>query len=236
MTDDQIKHMVDRFLGWRLPENFSPDAGISFERTYNEHTPYPMKHEPIGTNLFDAQQAEQMVRYMVEGMPCRPNPETQAAPSSGQDMVLVPRETLEKALVRLEHIANKIPENVPMTFHEEDCYYLATEIKTLLAEGAAPVASQMGEPVAWRAWAKAIPGRKWPADQWVYWDEEEPTTIQDDPEFEKFQALYAAPAAGMDADSAADEIGKLFQSRWGRRFEEPVMPQEIAAIIRKYRD
>lgn len=69
MTDDQIKYMVDRFLGWRLPENFTPDAGISFERTYNEHTPWPMKHEPVGTNLFDASQATEMVRYMVDGIP-----------------------------------------------------------------------------------------------------------------------------------------------------------------------
>ena len=69
MTDDQIKHLVARFLGWRLPENFNPDAGISFKRTFNEGTPYPMKHEPVGTNLFDASQAEQMVRYMVDGMP-----------------------------------------------------------------------------------------------------------------------------------------------------------------------
>lgn len=26
MTDDQIKHMVNRFLGWKLPENFNPDG------------------------------------------------------------------------------------------------------------------------------------------------------------------------------------------------------------------
>lgn len=69
MTDEQIKYMVDRFLGWRLPENFNPDAGISFERTFNNHLPQPMKYEPIGTNLFDASQAVEMVRYMVEGLP-----------------------------------------------------------------------------------------------------------------------------------------------------------------------
>jgi hypothetical protein len=69
MTEDQIKHMVNRFLTWRLPENFNPDGGISFKRTFNEHTQYPMKHEPSGTNLFDANQAEAMVRYMIEGMP-----------------------------------------------------------------------------------------------------------------------------------------------------------------------
>ena len=72
MSDDQIKYMVNRFLMWRLPENINPDAGISFKRDYNENTAWPAKHEPVGTNLFDAEQAEQMVRYMVDGMPAPP--------------------------------------------------------------------------------------------------------------------------------------------------------------------
>jgi hypothetical protein len=74
MTDEQIKHMVNCFLGWRLPENFQPDAGISFNPEYNvEYNAGrgkpPARHQPSGTNLFDATQAEAMVRYMVEGMP-----------------------------------------------------------------------------------------------------------------------------------------------------------------------
>ena len=69
MNDEQIKYMVDRFLERRLPENFNPDAGISFKPHFNEHTAYPMKHEPIGTNLFDSTQAEEMVRYLIDGMP-----------------------------------------------------------------------------------------------------------------------------------------------------------------------
>ena len=69
MNEAQIKHMVNRFLGWRLPEDFSPDAGISFKAAYNEHTNYPAKHKPIGTNLFSAEQATAMVRYMLDGMP-----------------------------------------------------------------------------------------------------------------------------------------------------------------------
>ena len=68
MTDDQIKQMVDRFLSWKLPEDFRPDAGISFKAEFNENTPFPMKHAPSGTNLFDARQAEAMVRYMLEGI------------------------------------------------------------------------------------------------------------------------------------------------------------------------
>jgi len=69
MTDEQIKHMVNRFLTWRLPENFQPDGGVSFKATYNEHTAHPMRHEPVGTNLLDATQAEVMVRHMIAGLP-----------------------------------------------------------------------------------------------------------------------------------------------------------------------
>ena len=65
-SDDQIKYMVERFLGWQLPENFTPDAGISFKPHFNEHTPHPMKHTPTGTNLFDATQAEEMIRYLLD--------------------------------------------------------------------------------------------------------------------------------------------------------------------------
>ena len=66
--NDQIKYMVNRFLSWRLPDNFAPDAGISFKPVFNEHTSHPMKHEPTGTNLFDATQAEEMIRYLIEGL------------------------------------------------------------------------------------------------------------------------------------------------------------------------
>ena len=73
MTEDQIKHMVDRFLGWKLPEHFRPDAGISFEPEFNKEWNAkqgkpPQRYEPVGTNLFDATQARAMVEYMTEGM------------------------------------------------------------------------------------------------------------------------------------------------------------------------
>ena len=64
---DQIKHMVGRFLNWKLPENFDPDAGISFKALYNENTPFPARHEPVGTNLFSYEQADAMVRHMMGG-------------------------------------------------------------------------------------------------------------------------------------------------------------------------
>ncbi len=68
MTEAQIKHMVDRFLQWKLPENFSPDGGVSFRPTANAGTVYERKNEPVGTNLLDADQAIAMVRFMVEGL------------------------------------------------------------------------------------------------------------------------------------------------------------------------
>lgn len=69
VMQDQIKYMVDRFLGWKLPKDFSPDAGISFKAAFNEGTAYPSKHEPTGTNLFDVAQAYVMVCHMLEGSP-----------------------------------------------------------------------------------------------------------------------------------------------------------------------
>jgi hypothetical protein len=68
MTDAQIKHMVDRFLGWRLPEPWNPDGGVSYTRPNYAHAPAP--HDwPVGTNLLDAAQAEAMVRHMIAEMP-----------------------------------------------------------------------------------------------------------------------------------------------------------------------
>lgn len=69
MTDEQIKHMAYRFLAWKLPADFHPDAGISFKPEFNEHTAHPMRHEPSGTNLLNHTQAEAMIRHLVEGIP-----------------------------------------------------------------------------------------------------------------------------------------------------------------------
>jgi hypothetical protein len=71
MTEDQIKHMTNRFLAWRLPESFAPDNGISFKQViYPGMSPGNQAHHwPVGTNLLNAEQAETMVRHLIEGMP-----------------------------------------------------------------------------------------------------------------------------------------------------------------------
>lgn len=59
MTDEQLKHMVQRFLSWRLPRDFRPDGGVTFDGS----------ELPWGTNLLDYQQAMEMVRYMTAELP-----------------------------------------------------------------------------------------------------------------------------------------------------------------------
>ncbi len=67
MTEEQIKHMAQRFLGWKLPDDFGPDNGVSFEPFGNKGTAHEYRREPVGTNLLTYGQAIEMVRHMVAG-------------------------------------------------------------------------------------------------------------------------------------------------------------------------
>ena len=72
MTDEQVEQMVQRFLSWKLPEDFRPDNGISFEPFFNveynaKHGYTPQRHEPCGTNLLGYTQAKSMVLHMIGG-------------------------------------------------------------------------------------------------------------------------------------------------------------------------
>lgn len=70
MTEEQIKHMTDRFLAWKLPEDFRPDGGVQFDAdAAKKLDPRNLRYEPYGTNLLDARQAEAMIRHLIEGMP-----------------------------------------------------------------------------------------------------------------------------------------------------------------------
>ena len=69
LTDEQISYMADRFCGWPIPENWQPDGGVGYERFGNKGTPREFKRDTSGTNLFSKQQAEEMIRYMLDGLP-----------------------------------------------------------------------------------------------------------------------------------------------------------------------
>lgn len=69
LTDEQIKYMVNRFLGWKLPKTFNPDGGVKFEPVINTGTTYEHRYNPSGTNILCYSQAEEMVNFMLDGMP-----------------------------------------------------------------------------------------------------------------------------------------------------------------------
>lgn len=61
-----VKHLVDRFCGWHLPKDFHPDGGIMFMDVYDNGTENGGTFEPTGTNLFTAEQAKEMFRFLLE--------------------------------------------------------------------------------------------------------------------------------------------------------------------------
>lgn len=65
----EVQAAVNRFLGWKLPADFAPDCGISFKRESDyDHPVYGRtKFEPIGTNLFTADQARAMLEHVLAG-------------------------------------------------------------------------------------------------------------------------------------------------------------------------
>ncbi|WHZ33442.1 hypothetical protein [Sagittula sp. MA-2] len=74
-----VEDMTRRFLTWPLPEDFSPDAGITFEPVMNAGTAYEHKHQPVGTNLLNYKQAKAMVKHITgaegaaDDTPARPS-------------------------------------------------------------------------------------------------------------------------------------------------------------------
>lgn len=71
-----IDACVDRFLGWRLPDDFAPDDGISFTPITNPA--WLHDNWPIGTNLLTAVQARAMLEYVLNW--------TAGAPSAQQPL------------------------------------------------------------------------------------------------------------------------------------------------------
>jgi len=65
--------MVDRFLCWKLPKDFGPDGGISFNPTKPyEGDEFGNAWWPVGTNLLTADQAKEMLQHVVGGVPVMP--------------------------------------------------------------------------------------------------------------------------------------------------------------------
>jgi hypothetical protein len=68
-TAAQIKHMVDRFLGWPLPADFSPDGGVLYIPFSGAPSGTNLLGAPSGTNLLDGHQAAGMIEYILRDLP-----------------------------------------------------------------------------------------------------------------------------------------------------------------------
>ena len=86
LTDAQVKHMVERFLMWKLPADFNPDGGISFDRL-DSHL---MPRQPIGTNLLTATQAKAMIRHLLDGLPPAAPADAAAAEAMAEQHFRIP--------------------------------------------------------------------------------------------------------------------------------------------------
>lgn len=77
-----VAEMVNKFLGWKLPKDFCPDAGISFKPSKSyEGDEYGNSWWPTGTNLLSADQARQMFLHCL---PAHQAPaQSVAAPADG---------------------------------------------------------------------------------------------------------------------------------------------------------
>jgi len=63
-----VADAVNKFLGWKLPKDFYPDAGITFNKTrHSDHELTGMW--PTGTNLFTADQAREMFKFCLSVYP-----------------------------------------------------------------------------------------------------------------------------------------------------------------------
>lgn len=65
-AENVVDHMVNRFLSWKLPQDFAPDCGISFAPLTNPEWTHDVW--PIGTNLLHAGQAKALVEHMLAGI------------------------------------------------------------------------------------------------------------------------------------------------------------------------
>lgn len=56
-SEDRLDKLVDRFLAWPLPKSVCSDVCVT-------NSNYP--HQRVGTNLLTADEARQMIKYLLD--------------------------------------------------------------------------------------------------------------------------------------------------------------------------
>jgi hypothetical protein len=215
MTDDQIQHMVTRFLAWSLPENFSPDGGVSFSRLGVNGFTYPM---PVGTNLLDHEQATAMVRYITSG-------------ATDDATVQALTERLENERAAGWRDAVSCVQYCVANWHQDRARRTG-EGEALIAAGEELVDELVnGEPSDWL-------GTEWKsAQKWMA--ELNALTVERDAALERVKALEAGSMVSLaDARRAVDACGGTHppgQEEYGKGYDA-ALTEADAALVRLGRE
>lgn len=140
---------VDRFLGWKLPEDFHPDGGISFEPYFNveynaKQGKPPQRHEPIGTNLFTADQAKAMFEHVFAALPNSLGINEVSAQETGQSVpserTPIEMEELLKDAARWRYIRSNVGVRDRMIGYCSRQYFFETDCEKRTIEEAVDAA------------------------------------------------------------------------------------------------
>lgn len=82
-----MQEMIDRFLSWPLPKDFTPDCGINFDGRGRDARGYE-KQWPVGTNLLTAEQARAMLEHVLAGRQASHQDEGEPAQQDTKDCTL----------------------------------------------------------------------------------------------------------------------------------------------------
>lgn len=120
MDSSKMENMVSRFLQWKLPDDFCPDGGITFNPKYNW---------PVGTNLLTATQARDMLSYVVGE-----KDQAEALCEVIEKQVASPPSVKQRLVIIESPYAGNVERNV---------LYAREAVRDSLLRGEAPIASHL---------------------------------------------------------------------------------------------
>lgn len=128
--------MVNRFLGWKLPVTFSPDAGITFKPYHPDQKP-ESELWPIGTNLFTADEARKMLEHITAPVVASPEVacgttiEAIQAEIRGWADTVYPHRTAANIVAKLRKELEELADDVTDPLEYADLLILALDLASI---------------------------------------------------------------------------------------------------------